>query len=188
MSSGSRHDRDTRAALTHGHALDAYRRMHQPSCCGLTRPNGSHISIRARTHGFDPDPRPRAQNSPAPPTHHHMSTKVRSSTKEHPEDGRFHPRTASTRTCERTPAAVRPQSQHARPSLLRQHEPARVTATSVQRSPSLSHPSGPRRPSHHRFASVCVILHPSLVSTDHRFIRSSECKVSYTTVAGCLGN
>ena len=67
------------------------------------------------------------------------------------------------------PAAVRPQSQRARPSLLRQHEsPPQIT--SVQRSPSLLHPSGPRRPSQRRFASVCVILHPSLVSIDHRFI------------------
>ena len=150
----------------------APQRSTSASCCGPTHatetPNGSHISIRARTHGFDPA-RPREQNSAAPPTHHHTPTKQQA--KRETQDGRtcppahMHPPAHAS-----APAAVRPQSQRARPSLLRQHEPARVTATSVQRSPSLSHPSGPRRPSHRRFASVCVIRDASprlLVSIDH---------------------
>jgi len=166
----------------------APQRSTSASCCGPTHatetPNGSHISIRARTHGFDPA-RPREQNSAAPPTHHHTPTKQQA--KRETQDGR---------TC--PPAHMHPpahmrahlqQYDHSHSALARhssastsQHEspphlcsaahPSHIPLAPEGRasSPSLLHPSGPRRPSHRRFASVCVIRDASprlLVSIDH---------------------
>ena len=203
------------------------------SCCGLRRDRMEAISLSGPgTHPWSPPPP--GTTKLACPTHTPSHAKQGPELNEgdpgwpHPPAHKMHPPAHAS-----APAAVRPQSQRARPSLLRQHEsPPQIT--SVQRSPSLLHPSGPRRqsqqpipltslwpskaepaahpsyiplvlegrasspsllhpsgprrPSQRRFASVCVILHPSLVSIDHRFIRSSECKVSYTTVAGSLGS
>ena len=136
MSSGSR------AAAPHTRS----RRMHHAAVSDATEWKPYLYQGRARTHG---PPRRRAQrNSPARcPTHTPSHAKQGPELNEgdpgwpHPPAHKMHPPAHAS-----APAAVRPQSQRARPSLLRQHEsPPQIT--SVQRSPSLLHPSGPRRQS-----------------------------------------
>ena len=156
------------------------------SCCGPTHatetPNGSHNSIRAQGHApmASTPARPREQNSRAPPTHHHTPTKLQA--KRETQDGRvcppahMHPPAHAS-----APAAVRTQSQRARPSLLR-------PSTSQHESPphlcSAAHPSHiPLAPEGRAIADS-----QAYASDGTRLNRPSERKVSYTTVAGSIGN
>ena len=123
------------------HTISSY-----ASCCGLRRDRMEAISLSGPgTHPWSPPPP--GTTKLACPTHTPSHAKQGPELNEgdpgwpHPPAHKMHPPAHAS-----APAAVRPQSQRARPSRLRQHEsPPQIT--SVQRSPSLLHPSGPRRQS-----------------------------------------
>ena len=139
-----------RSSGPHVERLEPLRPTHDLDVCIMlrspTRPVGSHISIRA---GHAPMAPPAAgHNETRLPHPHTITRQARSRAKRRrPRMAASTRAHASTRTCERTCSSTTTVTARSPVTPPPQHEPARVTATSVQRSPSLLHPSGPRRQS-----------------------------------------